>query len=202
MKNISANHRRAIFLDRDGVINVNRPDHVKHWDEFVFLPRTLDALRRTALADFLVIIATNQAAIHRQMVEEATVRDIHARMMTAIERAGGCVHGVYYCPHRPDENCDCRKPKPGMYRNAARDFGIDLTRSYVVGDARADIDAAHAIGAQPILVLSGRGCDQRVLDDCASCERNCVIVEDLLAAVDWIGRHDESAQQLTCAGDA
>lgn len=185
---------RAIFLDRDGVINVNRPDYVKCWDEFAFLPRTLNALRRIAATDFRVIVATNQAAIHRHIVEEATVRDIHARMTTAIERAGGCVHAIYYCPHRPDENCDCRKPKPGMFRAAALDFGIDLTRSYVIGDARMDIEAACAIGAQPILVLSGRGCDQRVLDNCASCVENCVVVEDLLAAVEWIERQEATAQ--------
>ncbi len=187
-------HRRAIFLDRDGVINVNRPDHVKRWDEFVFLPRALDALRRLALMDFLVIVATNQAAINRRMTEASAVREIHARMTSAVERAGGCIHGIYYCPHRPEENCDCRKPKPGMYQNAARDFGIDLERSYVVGDARADIDAARAMGAKPILVLSGRGCDERVQSDCANCEANCVVAQDLLAAVEWIEHQEEDRQ--------
>ncbi len=191
---MALSQRRAIFLDRDGVINANRTDHVKGWDEFVFLPRALDALQRIVNSNFLVIVATNQAAIHRRMVQEVTVREIHARMQSEIERAGGCIHGIYYCPHRPDENCACRKPQPGMYRQAASDFGLDLTRSYVIGDAPADIGAARAIGAQPILVLTGRGCDQRLQNSCAECGGNCIVVEDLLAAVEWIECHEEGAR--------
>ncbi len=184
--------RRAVFLDRDGVINFNRPDHVKSWDEFQFLPGVLDALGHLAKSEFLIIVATNQAAIHREMVDESTVRDIHARMTTEIERAGGCLHAVYYCPHLPEENCECRKPKPGMYLRAAWKFNLDLTRSYVVGDARADVEAAHAIGAQPVLVLSGRGCDRRALVErhCRDCDTDCVVVDGLLQAVEWIGERE------------
>ncbi len=192
MSQVNGKKRRAVFLDRDGVINVNRPDHVKSWDEFRFLPGALEALAQLAKSEFMVIVATNQAAIHREMVDEATVRDIHDRMLAEVERAGGRIHAVYYCPHLPEENCECRKPKSGMYLRAEWKFNLDLTRSYVVGDAHADVQAASAIGAQPILVLSGRGCDRRTLVErnCRDCETDCVVVDDLLQAVEWIGERE------------
>lgn len=177
--------RRAIFLDRDGVINANRPDHVKRWDEFVFLPRALDALKRIAASDFLVLVTTNQAAIARGLTTEAAVCDIHARMTAEVARAGGRIDAVYYCPHHPDENCDCRKPRTGLYMQGAREWSIDLARSYVVGDAMADIVAAQAIGASAILVLTGRGGEQHL----ALKENNhsgYQVADDLMSAVEWI----------------
>ena len=181
--------RRAIFLDRDGVINVNRPDHVKSWDEFVFLPNSLEALRRIVASDFLVIVTTNQAAIARGLVEEATVRDINARMVVEVERAGGRIDAVYYCPHLPEEKCKCRKPQPGLYLQAAREFGIDLARSLVVGDAFADVAAALAIGAKPILVLTGRGQEQHA-HMAANKHSGYEVADDLLAVVEWIAREE------------
>lgn len=186
--------RRAIFLDRDGVINANRPDHVKSWDEFVFLPRTLQALRALAASDFVLVVTTNQAAINRGLVREQVVRDIHSRMCSAIEDAGGRIDAVYYCPHTPAEHCDCRKPLPGLYLRAAREMGIDLEHSYVVGDALADLDAALAIGARPVLVESGRGCDRRNGQGCLECGRGCAVCADLMDAVEWIrGEEKERA---------
>ncbi len=178
--------QRAIFLDRDGVINRNRPDHVKSWDEFVFLPRALDAFRRLAATDFVTIVVTNQAAINRRLVRDDVVREIHSRMAALIQNAGGRIDGVYYCPHTPEEGCDCRKPMPGMYLRAARENGIELARSYVIGDASVDLDAARAIGARAVLVESGRGCDRRNGHGCADCDGGCVICDDLLHAVEWI----------------
>ncbi|MBI5305146.1 MAG: D-glycero-beta-D-manno-heptose 1,7-bisphosphate 7-phosphatase [Chloroflexi bacterium] len=181
--------RRAIFLDRDGVINVNRADHVKSWDEFVFLPGALEALRDLAASEFVIIVTTNQAAIARGMTSEVVVRDIHARMSTAIARAGGRVDAIYFCPHRPEDACACRKPETGMYRDAARALGIDTTRSYVIGDAQADVDAARAIGAQGILVLTGRGGEHH--SQMQACARNdYVVVADLPRAVEWIRQRE------------
>ncbi len=176
--------RRAIFLDRDGVINVNRSDYVKSWDEFVFLPKVLDALRRLATSEFLVIITTNQSAIARGRTTEEAVRDIHARMCAEVVRAGGRIDAVYYCPHQPEDRCTCRKPQPGLYQRAAREFEIDLTRSFVVGDAESDVAAARAIGARAILVLTGRGQAQRA--EVVNNHFDCVVVDDLRAAVEWI----------------
>ncbi len=184
--------RRAIFLDRDGVINANRSDHVKSWDEFVFLSGALDALRQIAASDFLIIITTNQSAIHRGLVDDPTMREVHTSMIESIERAGGRIDAVYYCPHLPEENCDCRKPKAGLYVQAAEKWDIDLARSYVVGDALVDLEAARAIGSKPILVLSGRGKDQQA----RLIEKNhsgYEVLDDLKSAVDWIARTEANS---------
>lgn len=181
---------RAIFLDRDGVINANRPDHVKNWNEFVFLSRVKDALRRIAKSDFLTIVTTNQSGVHRGAFDERTLRDIHSQMSKAITRSGGRLDAIYYCPHLPEENCECRKPQIGMYRQAAETWGVDFARSYVIGDARADVQAAQAIGSTPILVLTGRGEDQHDL----LIENNHSgfhVVNDLWDAIEWIWQREK-----------
>jgi D-glycero-D-manno-heptose 1,7-bisphosphate phosphatase len=154
--------RRAVFIDRDGVICHNRDDHVKSWEEFVFLPGTLEALARLACIDLDIVIITNQAIINRRIVSAQVVEDIHARMVRAIEMAGGRVDRVMYCPHRPEEHCACRKPQPGLLLMAAEELGLDLSRSYLIGDAETDIQAGQAVGCQPYLVLTGRGRRQLV----------------------------------------
>jgi D-glycero-D-manno-heptose 1,7-bisphosphate phosphatase len=181
----SASLKRAIFLDRDGVINVNRPDHIKTWDEFIFLPRALDALRRIAASDFLVIVTTNQSGVSRGSFSEETLLDIHTRMVGEIRKNGGRIDAVYFCPHKPEEKCECRKPGTKMYRDAAREWSIDLSRSYMIGDAMVDVQAALAIGSAPLLVLTGRGERQHDL----LIEKNhsgFQVVADLWDAVEWI----------------
>lgn len=186
------NPRRAVFLDRDGVINVNRPDHVKSWDEFIFLPRVLDAIRRLASSEFVIVITTNQSAINRGTATEADIQDIHQRMRAEIERVGGRIEAVYHCPHKPDDGCECRKPKPGMFQRAARELNIDLAQSIVVGDASTDIVAAQTIGAKPILVLTGRGHTQH--DEMTrNNHAGYLVVDDLLQAVEWIVRQESLA---------
>lgn len=152
--------RRAVFIDRDGVICRNRNDHVKCWEEFFFLPEALDGLAQLAGSDFSIIVVTNQAIINRQMVSPEKVKEIHARMLQAIARAGGRVDRVMFCPHRPEENCSCRKPKPGLLLRAAEEMGLDLVHSYLIGDAEADVLAGQAAGCHPYLVLTGRGMRQ------------------------------------------
>lgn len=149
--------RPAIFIDRDGVICHNRADYVKRWDEFAFLPGALEALARLASSDFALVIVTNQSGIGRGRVTLEAVEDIHRRMLRAIEQAGGRVDAIYLCPHRPDEGCTCRKPLPGLLHRAAAELGLDLSQSYLIGDALEDIQAACAAGCRPYLVLTGRG---------------------------------------------
>ena len=149
--------RRAVFIDRDGVICRNRDDYVKSWDEFIFLPGALEALARLARLDLYIVVVTNQSAINRGIVSAEVVEDINVRMVRAIEAAGGRVDRVMYCPHRPDEHCDCRKPQPGMLLTAANDLGVDLSQSYLVGDAETDIQAGRAVRCHRYLVLTGRG---------------------------------------------
>jgi D-glycero-D-manno-heptose 1,7-bisphosphate phosphatase len=150
----------AIFLDRDGVINENRADHVKCWQEFEWLPGVLGSIRRLSQTGMPIFIITNQAIINRGLATEDTLNDIHTRMLATIEQAGGHIEKVFFCPHDSHENCDCRKPKPGMLKQAAAEFGIDLTRSFLVGDAWTDIEAGLAVGASSILVMTGRGRNQ------------------------------------------
>ncbi len=175
----------AIFIDRDGVICHNRADYVKRWDEFVFLPGALEALARLAKSHFAVVIVTNQSAINRGKVTLEAVEDIHRRMLQAIEAAGGRVDAIYLCPHRPDEGCACRKPLPGLLHRAAADLGLDLTQSYLIGDALEDIQAALAAGCLPYLVLTGRGQAHRAQAERALPGR-FKVVRDLGEAVEAI----------------
>lgn len=142
-------------MDRDGVINRERPDYVRRWDEFEFLPGVLRALRRLAALDWSILVVTNQSAIGRGLVTADTVTDIHRRMRAAVEAAGGRIDAVFVCPHRPDDGCACRKPRPGLLRQAAAALDLRLADCYLVGDALSDLLAAQAVGCRPILVQSG-----------------------------------------------
>jgi D-glycero-D-manno-heptose 1,7-bisphosphate phosphatase len=153
---------RAIFLDRDGVICKNRPDHVKSWAEFEFLPGVKESLAALSRLDLPLIVITNQAAIGRGLMTVELLEDIHQRMVTEIAAHGGRIDRIIYCPHRPEDGCDCRKPKPGMLVQAAAEIGIDLTRSYLVGDAATDVQAGQQVGCHNILVLTGRGVEQLI----------------------------------------
>lgn len=152
--------KRAVFLDRDGVINVNRPDYVKSWQEYQFLPGVFDPLRRLAQSQWAIVIISNQSCIGRGLVDGGVVEAVHQAMEAEIRRQGGRVDAVFFCPHRPDEDCDCRKPKPGMLLRAARQLDLSLANSYLVGDAVSDVEAALAVGCSPIMVLTGRGAEQ------------------------------------------
>ncbi len=149
--------RAALFLDRDGVLNENRPGHVRSWEEYRFLPGVKDALARAARTEFAIVVVTNQSVIGRGFATRNTVEDIHRRMTAEIAASGGRVDAVYLCPHAPEDGCDCRKPRPGMLLAAAREMGLDLARSWMVGDAATDVAVAQAAGVRPVLVLSGRG---------------------------------------------
>lgn len=180
--------RPAIFLDRDGVINANRPDNVKRWEEFVFLPGALEALRAMRSWPAAIIVVTNQAIIGRGRVAVAVVEDIHVRMLREINATGGRVDAVYLCPHRPEEGCDCRKPKPGLLLRAGRDLNLDLGRSVFVGDAISDAQAALAAGVTPFRVDSGRGAEQRDAFEADPVLRVCRRAADLADAVGQIAK--------------
>jgi D-glycero-D-manno-heptose 1,7-bisphosphate phosphatase len=172
----------AVFLDRDGVINVNRTDHVKRWEEFEFLPGALEAIAELSRAGVAVFVITNQAIVNRGMVPRAIVEWINLRMQHAVEAHGGRIAAVAYCPHRSDEQCPCRKPQPGLIVELARRHGVDLATSIVVGDAVSDIKAAAAAGCRAILVLTGRGREQLALARAAGWT-TLQVAEDLPDAV-------------------
>ncbi len=152
--------RETIFIDRDGVICENRSDYVKSWSEFVFLPNVFKPLAVLNQAGYRVIVVTNQSAVGRGLMSLEALHDIHARMTAAIEKHGGEIEHILYCPHRPEDNCDCRKPQSGMLLTAAQMLGIDLNNSYMIGDACTDIQAGQAVGCRSFLVLTGRGMTQ------------------------------------------
>ena len=177
---------RAIFLDRDGVICENRPNHVKNWGEFEFLPGVKKSLAMLSRLGLPIIIVTNQAVIGRGMVTVETLEDIHRRMAAEIAAHGGRIDRLIYCPHRPEDECDCRKPKPGMLLQAAAEMGIDLTQSYLIGDATSDIQAGQRVGCRTFLVLTGRGVEQSI-PALHSAERHFVtIASDLREVADHI----------------
>ena len=192
---------RAVFIDRDGVICRNRDDYVKSWGEFVFLRGALKALSRLARLDLYIIVITNQSIINRRMVPVEVVEDIHARMVRAVEAAGGRIDRIMYCPHRPDEHCACRKPQPGLLTMAAEELGLTLSQSYLIGDAETDVQAGAAVGCRRYLVLTGRG--RRQLIRCwLHGERGFTVVPNLGAAVNAVVRQEDGMgrcfAQLVC----
>lgn len=177
---------RAVFLDRDGVICENRPDHVKSWEEFEFLPGVKKSLASLSHLDLPIIVVTNQAAIGRGLVTAQTVEEIHRQMVAEISASGGRIDRVIYCPHRPEDECDCRKPKPGMLLQAAKEMGLDLTESYLIGDAASDIQAGYQVGCRTFLVLTGRGPEQLVPALHTTGGHFLTITRNLAEAVDYI----------------
>ncbi len=146
----------AVFLDRDGVINEDSYDYVKSWDEFRFRADALAALRRLHEHGVEVYVISNQSGVGRGYFSERTLLDTFTRMRLEVAEAGGLIHGIHYCPHRPDEGCHCRKPRPGQLLTAAAKYGLDLQRSLVVGDSCSDINAAHAAGCSSIFLTTRR----------------------------------------------
>ncbi len=146
----------TVFVDRDGVINANRADHVRSWLEVEFLPGALAGLALLTRSGFDVVVVTNQAIVNRGEAPRAAVDAIHARMVAEITRHGGAIRAVQVCPHRPDEGCGCRKPAPGLLLDAAARYGFDLLDAILVGDHEHDLEAARRANCSSILVLSGR----------------------------------------------
>ncbi|HEY0704508.1 MAG TPA: HAD family hydrolase [Candidatus Acidoferrales bacterium] len=142
----------AIFLDRDGVINCLRPgDYVLNWPQFLFVPGIQAALKQLSALNLPMIVISNQAAVGKGLLSPAALEAITAQMQQTLLADGVSLTAAFYCPHRIDENCDCRKPKPEMLFRAAREFNTDLKRSIFIGDSATDIQAALAAGCQPIL---------------------------------------------------
>lgn len=154
---------RLILLDRDGVINNDTPGYVKSVAEWRPIGGSLDAIARLTRHGYPVVVVTNQSAVGRGLMTRQTLDAIHAHMHAAVEDAGGVLAGVYSCPHGPDAGCECRKPKPGLLRRIERDFGISLRDVPMIGDKLSDLEAAAAVGARPVLVLSGYGVETRDL---------------------------------------
>ena len=146
----------AIFLDRDGTLNEG-VGYVNHPSRFRLFPWTVEAIRAIRDEGYLAVLITNQSGIGRGYFSEEMLLSIHADLKRLLESAGTALDGIYYCPHRPDEGCECRKPKPLMLRRAEGELGCDLSRSWIIGDNRSDLEAGWSVGARAALVRTGDG---------------------------------------------
>lgn len=175
----------TVFLDRDGVINENRADYVKSWDEVMFLPGSIEAMARLTRAGHRVIVCTNQAGVARGHMSVDVVEDIHCRMVAEAARSGGHIEKVYYCPHSCEADCPCRKPRPGMLLRARDELALDMRHAVFIGDCITDVLAGIAAGVCPILVLTGLGNEQLRLH-CNKVTHPFLVRVDLCDAVDAV----------------
>ena len=157
---------KAVFLDRDGVINRNPGDkkYVTDWKKFSFLPGVKQAIAEFKRHNYKVFIVSNQAGVGKGIFTKKALEIISANMLGAIRASGGDIEGIYYCIHRPKQNCGCRKPKAGQFRRVARIYRINLKKTFFIGDTIRDVQAARNAGCRSILVLSGREKLKRRLD--------------------------------------
>lgn len=146
-----------VILDRDGVINQMADDDVKSVDEWDPIPGSIEAISRLKKAGYLVTVASNQSGIARGRYNEADLDAMHAKLHKLLATRGVAIDGIFYCPHGPEANCICRKPKPGLLFKIAKQFRIDLSQTPLVGDNISDIQAAKMANAKPVLVRTGKG---------------------------------------------
>jgi D-glycero-D-manno-heptose 1,7-bisphosphate phosphatase len=148
---------RLVILDRDGVINEDSDEYIKSPSEWKPIRGSLEAIARLHRAGWRVVVATNQSGIARRLFDLDTLARIHQTMHQRVSASGGLIDAVFFCPHGPDDNCSCRKPRPGMLHDIASRLRIDLTGVPAIGDSLRDLQAAAAAGARPVLVKTGKG---------------------------------------------
>ncbi len=188
--------KRAVFLDRDGTL-VEEVGYLDRLDRLSLFPWSIDAVRLLNRAGFPVVVVSNQAGVARGFFPESFVLEVQREIDGLVAAAGGRIDGWYYCPHHPDaplpayrQQCGCRKPRPGMIRQAEIDLAIDPSRSYVIGDRWLDVQLAHNVGARGILVRTGYGAtEERQPVDGTTPE---AIVDNLVDAVSWILRNSRA----------
>lgn len=184
--------RRAVFLDRDGTV-AHEVGYVNHVSRFRLYPWSVDAVRLINRGGLAAVVVTNQAGVARGYFPESVVGQVHEALRAAIESGGARLDGIYYCPHHPSvgeppyrQDCDCRKPRPGLLRRAAADLGLDLSRSFVVGDRHADLSLAWSVGARGALVKTGYGRGELEHLSAAWPRPPDLVAEHLLEAVERI----------------
>ncbi|MCA6216533.1 D-glycero-beta-D-manno-heptose 1,7-bisphosphate 7-phosphatase [Ideonella sp. B7] len=150
---------KLIIIGRDGILNLFREDHVKEPEEWEPIPGALEAVAQLNHAGWHVVLATNQSGIGRGLVDMASVNEVHLRLMKMLAAKGGRIDAVFFCPHAPEEACDCRKPQPGMMFDIARRYGVDLKQVPMVADTLRDLQAAQAAGCPPHLIKTGRAAE-------------------------------------------
>lgn len=189
---------KLIILGRDGILNEYRDDHVKAPEEWQSVPGAMEAVARLNHAGWHAVVATNQAGIGRGMIDMAAINAVHAHMIQELMKQGARIDAVFFCPHTPEERCDCRKPLPGMLLEIGRRYGADLGQVPMVGDTLRDLQAAQAAGCEPHLVLSGRAAalaDEQLQQLMAQVPATRVHA-DLAAFADFVLRRDHAADSV------
>ncbi len=177
---------KVVFLDRDGTINRDSSDYVKSREEFEFLPGSLEAIKKLTVNGFVNIVITNQSAVPRNLISLNELESVHNMLTKTVALNGGEIKDIFYCPHMPEDGCDCRKPEPGLIYQAREKYAIDLTAAVMVGDSAKDIECARRAGCgRAVLVKSGQ-------DDDVEAElkfrriRVDFVAKDLHDAAEWI----------------
>ena len=178
--------KKVVFLDRDGTINRDSPAYIKSREEFEFLPGSLEAIKNLTVNGFVNFVITNQSAVPRHLISLNELEFVHNMMTETVALNGGEIKDIFYCPHMPEDGCDCRKPEPGLIHQARKKYRIDLTAAVMVGDSPKDVECARRAGCgRAVLVKSGKEDDaedelktRQIFPD--------YVAEDLLDAAKWI----------------
>ena len=178
---------KLIILDRDGVINFDSAQFIKSPEEWKPIPGSLVAIARLKQNGYRVVVATNQSGVGRGLFDMDTLNRIHKKMHKSANELGGRIDAIFYCPHTADSQCDCRKPKPGMFKRIAETLNADLNGVVTVGDSLRDLQAGAAAGCMPLLVLTGKG--EKTRDE-GGLPEGTLIFADLAAAVDHLLRRE------------
>jgi D-glycero-D-manno-heptose 1,7-bisphosphate phosphatase len=169
---------KLVILDRDGTINQDSDQYIKSPLEWKPIPGSLEAIARLTQNGWRCVVATNQSGLSRGLFDMSTLNAIHAEMHRAVGQAGGRIDAIFFCPHAADSKCECRKPKPGLLREIGSRFNVELEGVPLIGDSLRDLEAAAAVGAQPYLVLTGKGKKTR---DAGGLPKHTEVFADLAA---------------------
>jgi len=183
--------QKVVFIDRDGVINQDSSAYIKSWSEFKFLPRSLEALHNLTQHHFRSYLITNQSAVNRKLITPETLTHIHSNMLAGIIAAGGRLDDIFFCPHLPDEDCNCRKPKPGLILAAQKKYDVHLAGSYMIGDSAKDIVCARQAGCGFTLLVKTGNYATAIKELKGANIFPDYIATDLYDAVNWIIAHVE-----------
>ena len=191
---------KLVILDRDGTINQDRDDYVKSAAEWLPLPGALEAIARLNHAGWRVVVASNQSGLGRGLFDVAALNDLHANMHKLLTAAGGRIDAVFYCPHSPEETCNCRKPLPGLYEQIGERYGMDLKGVHTVGDSLRDLQAGAAAGCSPHLVYTGKSEKLKGQALPVDLPQGTVVHDDLGAFADWLLAQPEPAAKTNKVG--
>ncbi|MFH1479062.1 MAG: D-glycero-beta-D-manno-heptose 1,7-bisphosphate 7-phosphatase [Candidatus Omnitrophota bacterium] len=176
---------KAIFLDRDGVINIDpgKGDYIKSWEEFKFFPGSIEAIKKLNRAGYKIFVISNQAGVSKGLYSKTALDEITSNMLKEVRDQGGEISSVHYCIHLPEEGCSCRKPKTGLIEKATKGLDIDFENTYLIGDSRLDVGAGKNVGCKTILLLTGKEDPEDIKDWEMQPDS---IKDNLKEAVEWL----------------